>query len=185
MTVLGEGCPGVLDSKEFRTLVIFARNCFEGTMRRTPKTLSVTIMLALSCLMALGCRSHQLERSFFDKPPGDRLERLRQYSLADQYKIFRYGNDAIEPPVMELADPIAERGAAAVPFLMEKLNANADDIAVRDILWIFETMESSGTYKVKADTRLMDVLVSKVSGMKDKGWHAICLADLQRIRGQR
>jgi hypothetical protein len=26
MTVLGEGCPGVLDSKEFRTLVIFARN---------------------------------------------------------------------------------------------------------------------------------------------------------------
>jgi hypothetical protein len=141
------------------------------------------IMLALSCFMALGCRSHQLEHNFFDKPPGDRLERLRQYSLADQYKIFRYGNDAVEPPVMALADPIAERGAAAVPFLMSQLNANADDIAVRDILLIFERMEASGSYKVKADTRLMDGLVSKVSGMKDKDWQAICLKDLQSIRG--
>src|SRR6266851_6276916 len=102
-------------------------------MRRMPKTMSMPIMLALSCLMALGCRSHQLEHNFFDKPPGDRLERLRQYSLADQYKIFRYGNDAIEPPVMELARPIAEKAGGAVPFLMDQLNANADDIAVRDI----------------------------------------------------
>jgi hypothetical protein len=131
------------------------------------KTMRMPIMLALSCFMALGCRSHQVEHNFFNKPPGDRLERQRQYSLADQYKIFRYGNDAVEPPAMGLAD------------------ANADDIAVRDILLIFERMESSGSCNVKADTHLMDVLVSKVSGMKDKDWQAICLKDLQRIRGQR
>jgi hypothetical protein len=154
-------------------------------MQRMLKTMRMPIMLALSCFMALGCRSHQVEHNFFNKPPGDRLERQRQYSLADQYKIFRYGNDAIEPPAMGLADAIAERGAPAVHFLMDQLNANADDIAVRDILLIFERMESSGSCNVKADTHLMDVLVSKVSGMKDKDWQAICLKDLQRIRGQR
>jgi RHS repeat-associated protein len=145
-------------------------------------SMSLPITLFLACLVALGCRDHQLERSFFDKPAGSRVERLRQYSLADQYKIFRYGNDFKEPPVMELADPIAERGAAAVPFLVDQLRASADDIAIRDILLIFETMEASRSYNVKADTSLMGVLASKVSGMKDKDWQAICLKKLQRIK---
>ncbi len=83
---------------------------------------------------------------------------------------------------MELANPIAERGASAVPFLMEQLNASAEDIAVRDILLIFETMEASGSYNVKADAPLMGVLASKVSGMKDKDWQAICLKMLQGIK---
>jgi len=83
---------------------------------------------------------------------------------------------------MELASPIAERGAAAVPFLIDQLNASADDIAVRDILLIFEMMDASGSYNVNADTALMGVLASKVSGMKDKGWQAICLRGLQGIK---
>jgi len=145
------------------------------------KAMSMPLALALVCLIALGCRDHHLEESFFDKPAGDRVDRLRQYSLADQYKIFRYGNDVKEPPAMELSGPIAERGAAAVPFLMDQLNASADDIAVRDILSIFERMESSGSYDVKANISLMQLLAAKVSGMKDKDWQAICLKKLQRI----
>jgi hypothetical protein len=84
---------------------------------------------------------------------------------------------------MELAGPIAERGAAAVPFLTDRLNASDGDITVRDISLIFETMEASGSYKVSADTRLMGVLASKVSGMKDRDWQATCLKMLQRIKG--
>jgi len=151
-------------------------------MHRMSKAMSIPLTLVLGCFMALGCRDHHLEKSFFDKPAADRVERLRQYSLADQYKIFRYGNDRKEPPAMELANPIAERGASAVPFLMEQLNASAEDIAVRDILLIFETMEASGSYNVKADAPLMGVLASKVSGMKDKDWQAICLKMLQGIK---
>jgi hypothetical protein len=60
-------------------------------------------------------------------------------------EIFRYGNDQKEPPAMELAGPIAERGGEAVPFLLNKLNVDKGDIAVRDILLIFETMETSGS----------------------------------------
>lgn len=145
------------------------------------KTMTMPITVVLACLIAFGCRDHHLERSFFDKPIRDRVECLRQYPLADQYRIFRYGNDFKEPPVMELADPIAERGAAAVPFLIDQLRASADDIAIRDILLIFETMETSGSYNVKADTALMGILVSKVSGMRDMDWQATCLKRLQRV----
>jgi hypothetical protein len=152
-------------------------------MRLMWKAMSMPLTLALACFITLGCRNHHLEKRFFDKPAGDRVERLRQYSLADQYKIFRYGNDAKEPPAMELAGPIAERGAAAVPFLTDRLNASDGDITVRDISLIFETMEASGSYKVSADTRLMGVLASKVSGMKDRDWQATCLKMLQRIKG--
>jgi len=145
------------------------------------KAMSMLPILFFVCFMALGCRDHHLEKSFFDRPPGDRVERLRQYSLDDQYKIFRYGIDVKEPPAMELAGPLAERGASAVPFLVDQLKASADDIAVRDILLIFERMGASGRYSVKADTALMGVLTPKVSGMKDKDWQATCLKMLQRI----
>jgi len=64
---------------------------------------------------------------------------------------------------------------------LDQLKASAGDIAVRDIILIFERMASSGSYNVKADTALMGVLASKVSGMKDKDWQAICLKTLQRI----
>jgi hypothetical protein len=145
--------------------------------------MSTAVMLSL--LLSLGCQSHQLERKFFDKTPGDRLARLRLYSLPDQYKIFRYGNDVKEPPAMELAGPIAERGAAAVPFLLDQLSSEKDDLAIRDILLIFDTMASTGTYAVRADSSLMATLTSRVSAMKDKDWQAICLKRLQRIRESR
>ncbi|WP_035353593.1 hypothetical protein [Edaphobacter aggregans] len=147
------------------------------------KAMSILPMLLLACFVGLGCRDHHIEKDFFGKPPADRVERLRQYSLDDQYKIFRYGNDVKEPPTMELAVPIAERGASAVPFLVGHLRAATDDIAVRDILLIFERMDAIGSYNVKADTALMGLLGSKISGMKDKDWQASCLKRLQRING--
>ena len=62
-----------------------------------------------------------------------RIDRVRQYSLEDQYRIFRYGNDVVEPPLLGLAEPIAERGATAIPFLQKQLNAEPDDTTVRDL----------------------------------------------------
>ena len=83
---------------------------------------------------------------------------------------------------MELAGPIAERGATAVPFLMNQLNRSADDSAVRDILLIFERMQTSGSYNVKGDSHLMGVLTSKVSAMRDRGRQDTCQKMLLRIQ---
>lgn len=83
---------------------------------------------------------------------------------------------------MELALPIAERGAAAIPFLKDQLKASRDDISVRDLLLILERMDSSGSYIVHADASLMGPLDSKVSETRDNEWKATCTKMLQRIK---
>jgi hypothetical protein len=91
---------------------------------------------ALVMILLIATGDHRLEKDFFKAPKGNRVERLRRYSLQDQYKIFRYGNDKLVPAEIWLADPIAERGASAIPFLMQQLAESKDDTAVVDILVI-------------------------------------------------
>lgn len=135
---------------------------------------------ALCCLGSIGlwgCMSHRFERKVvFDGPPATRIARLRRYSLQEQYKIFRYGNDYVEPPIMDLADPIAERGAAAIPFLLYQLRVENNDTALRDTLLILERMTVSKSYDVKSHPALLSTLDARIAGMKDKGWQSVCLA---------
>ena len=138
--------------------------------------------LLLGCLGFLACAGHKFERRFiFGVPARERVDRLRQYSLEDQFSIFRYGNDHIEPPLMDLAGPIAEKGQAVVPFLLGKLDPNADDMTVRDVLFVFYMMASMKYYDVKSDAPAMEKLRSRVSAMKDARWKANCLDTLRRI----
>lgn len=143
---------------------------------------TVRVMLALLCVIPAGCTDHALEREFFRRPLDTRVERLRHYSLEDQYRIFRYGNDVVHPPLTNLAIPIAERGVVAVPFLMAQLNTEKDDLAVRDILRLFQETTRLKTYDVRTDATLMKVLDSRISKMKDKEWQAICVKMLQAIK---
>ena len=143
--------------------------------------LTMFVLVSVTLLSAAKCGSQHLERSFFNGPVTDRVGRLRQFSLPDQYKIFRYGNDHIEPPAMELALPIAERGESAVRFLTDQLTTSADDLTVRDILLIFERMDAIGSYKVHADPQLMKLLSLRISKMKDEDWRKNCLKMLNRI----
>ena len=147
-----------------------------------PKTVATTAFVLAAGLAFLACGKHTLEEKFFAQPPETRLERLRQYPLEDQYKIFRYGNDRREPPAIGLAKAIAERGASAVPFLVRQLDSKPDDIAVRDLLEIFETMANSKSYAVSQDPALMATLEAKVSEMRDREWQAICRKMLKRIK---
>jgi hypothetical protein len=144
----------------------------------------VTILCVFLAFLST-CGGHHLEKTFFAGPAASRVERSREYSLPDQYKIFRYGNDQIEPPAMQLALPIAERGRAAVPFLTDQLKGSKDDVEVRDILLIFERMDSAGRYMVHAHARLMKLLDSRVSAMKDQDWRATCTKMLQRIKANK
>lgn len=143
------------------------------------------VLWLLALEMVFSCRAQQVEQAFFDRPLGDRLHRLRQYSLEDQYKIFRYGNDVIEPPLMDLAEPIAARGAGAVPFLVRQLNAQPDDLKTRDILLIFQTMARSKSYDVKGDSALMHLLASRVAGMKSHKWQSVCSTMFEHIKDAR
>jgi hypothetical protein len=151
-------------------------------VRRMGKSITLWAISALLCLAAGGCRDQRIEHRFFDNSLGDRIQRLRQYSLPDQYKIFRYGMDHREPPDMGLAVPIADRGASAVPFLFNRLRESTDDLEVRDILLILETMAARRTYDVASDAMLMNILTNKVERASDMGWRDIDQKTLRRIQ---
>jgi hypothetical protein len=150
-------------------------------MRMQPGT-RIKTAAVVGCLLLVACAGHKFEKSFISQVPArDRIDRLRQYSLEDQYRIYRYGNDCIEPPLMDLAEPIAERGATAVPFLLAKLDPKADDMSIRDVLVIFHMMAYLKAYNVKSDTLVMGTLRARVSTMKDAEWKRICSKTLQNI----
>jgi len=145
---------------------------------------SITKIGVLFCVALWGCGNYKFERHVvFDGPAAMRIDRVRQYPLEDQYRIFRYGNDVVEPPILDLAKPIAERGATAVPFLLKQLDAHSDDTTLRDLLVIFQEMELSKSFEVKADPALMDKLDIRVRAIKDNEWRAICSKMLRRIKG--
>lgn len=136
----------------------------------------------LCCVTLSGCASNKLEKEFFfNHPAATRVERLRHYSLENQYQIYRYGSDKFHPPLIELARPIAERGQQAVPFLLAKLKPPVDDVTVRDILEIFETMQSIDAYNVRSDGKVMGVLRARVAAMNAPDWQKVCEEMLHRI----
>ncbi len=151
------------------------------SMPKPLMTVSAVVICFMCCVSVGSCQRQTLEKEFFAGPASTRIERLRQYSLEDQYRIFRYGNDKLEPPSLGLARPIAERGGAAVPFLLERLNSTPDDMTVRDVLLIFETMSSTKSYEVKSNLPLMNTLRLRVSAIKDSGWKDVCSNMLGRI----
>lgn len=107
---------------------------------------------------------------------------MRKYSLQDQFRIFRYGVDKIEPPDLELANPIAERGVTVVPFLMQQLRLTKDDLAIRDILLILRTMLRFKTYAVNRDAALMNALQERIVTMKDLRWKSFCEEKFEDIK---
>lgn len=150
---------------------------------RMQRKIKAKLTTCLGSIIFLGCSAHKFEKSvIFGGPPGTRVERVRQYSLEDQFKIFRYGVEKVEPPLMGLADPIAERGVSAVPFLLNQLNSKPDDAITEDVLLIFERMAFSKSYDVRSDAALMALLQTRISAVKDEEWRKICAKQFERIK---
>ena len=78
---------------------------------------------------------------------------------------------------------MADQEKVVIPFLLGKIAPPVDDITVRDVLSLFETMGSIKSYDVNSDALVMDTLRSRVSTMKDPGWKAVCSKMLGRIKG--
>jgi len=141
------------------------------------------ILLGLAALCLYSCQTYMMESNFFDRNPNseNRLKALRAYSLEDQYKIFRYGEDKLHPPAA-LIQPIIDRGATAVPFMLHQMETASDDIAIRDNMLVFEWMAITNSYDVRNDKHAMELLESAWKRMKNPGWKNICLEMLTEIK---
>jgi hypothetical protein len=131
-----------------------------------------------------GCTSwfYPMEAAYFKKYPAGDLTVLDEYSLEEQYKIYRYGNDVVHPPLIYLADAIAKRGNSAVPFLLKKLEGETEDEGIRDIAQIFAHMLYGRYYDVRANPQIIPLLEKKIEGMD--GWKAVASSILGTIRGE-
>lgn len=65
------------------------------------------------------CSASTIEMEFFRGEIPTRLERLENYSLEDQWRIFLYGNQVVHPPVKGLALPVARQGRIALEYILE------------------------------------------------------------------
>jgi len=67
-----------------------------------------------------------------------------------------------EPPDLDLAYVIADRGEAAIPLLMDKLKITKDEMDQEDLIRVFEVMSEKGYLRGRTD------VVSAISDVVDQ-----------------
>jgi hypothetical protein len=113
-------------------------------------------------------------KAFFADQGGYNIAVFRGYPLVVQYDIYRYGSDQTEPPRLDLALPIAERGATAAAFIREKLTPRFDDkLSARDAMLVLADMQSKGYYDVRGDEQLM-IAVKAACARSEVMWKPQC-----------
>jgi hypothetical protein len=115
-------------------------------------------------------------------PKEQRDAEFEKYDFDNQFRIYIYGSQHIEPPMIALAWPLAREGGRIVEPLEEKLETADDDLTVRDIAFVFRVMNDLGTYDVAGDKPLMEKLRIKVSAIKNPSWRLVTEDSLRAIR---
>lgn len=116
-----------------------------------------------------GLVAGDLENEFFDLSVSERIGKLRDYSLEDQYKLFIFFQQVVHPPNLSLAEEFAKNGESAIPVLKKELIETEYDMTIRDIAWTLYWMNRLGTYDVKRDKELMTLLKERRKSMKGFG----------------
>ena len=158
------------------------------TMRKSARFFAAVTALA-GCYMSTfigSARSAVTPQAFFQEPPQQQIKDFSGYDFEDQYALYVYGNQQIEPPSFYLRRPFARDGAKIVKPLMAKLSQTSNEVTIRDIVLVFGAMQDLNTYDVSRNKLLMETLRQRVNGMKGI-WKNMCTKTLREIEsaGQR
>ncbi|MEF9388678.1 hypothetical protein V4890_24100 [Ralstonia solanacearum species complex bacterium KE056] len=147
----------------------------------------VTVLLC--CAFLFGCNfgeseiePNQFDSDFFRLSTDTQVKRFHEYDLQIQYELVIVGNQVVHPPAIYLAEEFAEQGAAAIPFLRDKLASAKKEATVRDIVAILAEMHRLKSYNVGNDSALMRLVDERVNSMQGQ-WKSVTLHMLQEIRG--
>ena len=135
----------------------------------------------VSFIMATGCETPTIERSFFREDIMTRNQRLTTYPMLEQWKIFLYGNQIIHPPVTGLAEPLAQQGEPMLRFILKELESSRNDLDYRDSLVVFWLMQQHGIYPVCNDEEVMQKITANQWRIRDSGWRQIYIETLGGI----
>lgn len=152
----------------------------------------VASFIVLLSFVAAGCsgaNNHiqgydcpELAKTFFRKSLRTTIAEFRDFDVDKQYAIYICGNQFVHPPMIHLAEPFARGGEKVANYLKIRLLETTNDLTVRDIILVFAEMSRQKTYDVAGDSNLMEILLEKVSSMKDPDWRQMSDNNLNQIR---
>jgi hypothetical protein len=120
--------------------------------------------------------------AFYKLPLRQRIDAFPTYGFEDEYAIYLYGSQAREPPAIYLAKPFAAQGGKVVAPLSLRLGETKNDSTIRDVVLVFSEMNRQHSYNIADDAKLMQLLRSAVSRMKNPGWKQISEKELASIQ---
>jgi hypothetical protein len=143
---------------------------------------SIALVISLAvCFIFTGCPTTPMSvecKAFFSQPSSVQEKQFRTYDLEKQLDFYRCGMRR-RPPESSLSILIAERGAPVVPVLLQKLEAEKDELFQYAIIDIFEVMSVKGQLRGRKDVvaRIKQV----VANMKFSTFREMAKRDLEEI----
>jgi hypothetical protein len=136
----------------------------------------------LICALGLSCSGVSKECSdFFSQPVEQAEAKFRTYPIEKQFDLFSCGM-RMEPQVLWPAADLADRGDPAIPFLLDRLKKESDELSQDDIIFVFELMSSKGYLDNKPF--VIDELTQIVSKMKNPSVKNLSQEKLRRIEAK-
>jgi hypothetical protein len=117
-------------------------------------------------------------RDFFSLPSSQGEKVFVTYDLDKQLRLYRCGMN-LHPPDSSLALYIAERGESAIPALLDKLDAETDELFQYSIVRIFALMSLKGQLRNRSD--VIDRIRQVVRKMKIPTFREMAQEELNKI----
>ena len=142
----------------------------------------ISVLALSSCILFLHPKPREgFSYEFFWMPKEQRDAEFLKQDFETQYKLYIYGSQEIEPPVIDLAYTMAKQGEKIVQPLEAKLDSADDDPTIQDIVFVFAAMSELETYDVPANKPLMQKLLEKQGAVKDPATAIMVQDDMHDI----
>jgi hypothetical protein len=105
-------------------------------------------------------------REFLSLPVDYQAERLRQMPIDKQLDYYLAATSYVHPPELGLGDMIAEEGAKALQYLVQKLREEKQEHRQIMLMYVFEHMNRFD-HNLRDEREALDALRDTTSNMKD------------------
>ncbi len=121
------------------------------------------LAVVVSALLA-GCQTTAEQADFLAVRGNDRAAVLATYPREQQWRLFKYANQVIHPPMTGLSSVLAREGEPMLRLILASLDTTDNDLDYRDGFEVFADMQRIGSYRVCVDRPVL----AKIEGYRGK-----------------
>ncbi|MGJ4951449.1 hypothetical protein [Bradyrhizobium sp. HKCCYLS20291] len=127
-----------------------------------------------------GCQTTE-QAEFLEHRRSARDEVVATYPLDKQWRLFKYANQVVHPPMTGLSSVLARGGEPMLRLILASLETTDNDLDYRDGLVVIADMQHRGTYRVCADSALLAKLESYRDRIGNADWRAFYGNELRKM----